>query len=104
LPEAASLSIFAKRNWDCREVAKGLIGVLDAEYQSLRLGNFVALENKWRTRFQLLGKRVQLETTAGSQLGILVDMSFDSLQLRQPDELLIQLVPECVQQIHEVPD
>lgn len=84
LPDATALAALCPAPPDSREVARLLLQQLDREYQFLRGSALASLEMRWRERFGLLGGGVVIEMNDGPPIrGILQNLSFDQLTLRQ---------------------
>jgi BirA family transcriptional regulator, biotin operon repressor / biotin---[acetyl-CoA-carboxylase] ligase len=96
LLQASSLAVFAGRQWSTRDIAKMLILELDTAFQRLLEGDVFTLQASWKDKLALIGKQVDLETATGTQSGQLVDMSFDSLDLRLADDTILCILPEAV--------
>jgi BirA family biotin operon repressor/biotin-[acetyl-CoA-carboxylase] ligase len=102
LPEAGSLVVFSDRRLDRVEIARQLITVLDEGYTRLCAGEAGELEENWRTRFGLLGKRVAAECVGAMHHGRLVELSFDGLELVGDDGHALRLTPETVRHLYEI--
>jgi BirA family biotin operon repressor/biotin-[acetyl-CoA-carboxylase] ligase len=99
LTQGASLAMFAGRDLSCRPLARRLIELLDGEYCSLDQGNLGPLEARWRQRFGLLGKTVQVETAGQALTGRLLNLTFDGLELAVENQGIRRLLPETVKHI-----
>jgi BirA family transcriptional regulator, biotin operon repressor / biotin---[acetyl-CoA-carboxylase] ligase len=99
LPNATSLAAIGGQRHICRDLARQLIIELDLQYQRLYQGNMLPLEQRWQQCIGLLGKQVQLETAAGSQIGQLREITFDQLTLRLPDQTSLRVPPEAVKSL-----
>ena len=98
LTEAASLAVFSDESFDCRQVAGELLVRLEEEYQRLELGDFAALEHRWKKYLGLIGLQVSAECVKETIEGKLLDVSFSGLDLEVRGER-IRLQPEAVRHI-----
>jgi BirA family biotin operon repressor/biotin-[acetyl-CoA-carboxylase] ligase len=101
LPEAGSLASLSGQVFPTSEVARALLRRLDEEYARLAEGREL-LELRWQERLGLLGQDVVLECAEGSHRGRLIGLSFDVVELYQPGDAVLRMVPERVQ--HILPD
>jgi BirA family biotin operon repressor/biotin-[acetyl-CoA-carboxylase] ligase len=99
LTEAASLAVFTGATQPTDDVARRLLGHLDAEYERLCQGDHAALESCWKGRLGLLGKAVVAECHDGCHRGRLVDVGWDGVHLGLPDGGLLRLWPEAVRHL-----
>jgi BirA family transcriptional regulator, biotin operon repressor / biotin---[acetyl-CoA-carboxylase] ligase len=99
LLQGASLAMFAQRQFDCREIARQLIEMLDVEFARLVQGDVAALEDKWTRRLELLGNVVEIEAAPHSLIGRLRALSFGGLTLELPDQSLRSMMPEAVKHV-----
>jgi BirA family biotin operon repressor/biotin-[acetyl-CoA-carboxylase] ligase len=98
LEQAASLALFTGRQHDCEEVARTLIGQLDAEYDRLIQGDVQTLEASWKQRLGLLGAVVVAECADGERCGRLIDVGWNAVQMETSNGLL-RLLPEMVRHL-----
>jgi BirA family transcriptional regulator, biotin operon repressor / biotin---[acetyl-CoA-carboxylase] ligase len=70
---ASSLQVLAGAPLDRSELARALIGRLDAHYDRGLAEGPAALSGPWRARLEPLGRMVRLETAGGPVVGRLVD-------------------------------
>lgn len=97
LPLAGSLAAATGRTFDHLSIAHALIDRLDAEYDLLLCGERATLEAMWTWRLGLLGHEVRAECADGAaHRGRLVALTFDGIELEQPDGTAITLAPETV--------
>jgi BirA family biotin operon repressor/biotin-[acetyl-CoA-carboxylase] ligase len=99
LPLAASLGVLTEQQRDCREVARRLIEVLDAEYDLLRQGDVATLEACWKWRLGLLGKQVVVETARGVERGRLLDVTLAGVEVETAAGGLTTWIPEAVKHL-----
>lgn len=99
LPDATSLACAAGRHLERDAVARVLIQHLDAVYGQLRDGAYAALEAEWQAGLGLLGRPVRAECLAGTQHGLLRELTWDGLILEQPDGTVVRLAPESVRHL-----
>src|SRR6202011_1993964 len=100
LPQAGALAWFTDKPLHCEETARRLIGQLDEEYQRLCQGDLATLEERWKGQVGLLGKSVQLEGHHGVSTGRLRDMTWDGVEVEQPDGSILRLAPETVRHLY----
>ncbi|MDW8265832.1 MAG: biotin--[acetyl-CoA-carboxylase] ligase [Gemmataceae bacterium] len=98
LPLAASLATLTGQARDCDQVARLLLGRLDAAYGRLLEGDLSTLEAAWRRRLGLRGRRVVVETGEGTQLCRLREISWQGLELESAGRRY-RLPPEAVRHI-----
>jgi hypothetical protein len=67
-------------------------------------GEASGLEECWRKRLGLLGKRVTAECVGAMHRGRLVELSFCGLELARDDGPALRLTPETVRHLHELPE
>jgi BirA family biotin operon repressor/biotin-[acetyl-CoA-carboxylase] ligase len=101
LPVAASLEMLSGKNLDRDDVARLLIGQLDAQYDELISGNLDKLESAWTWRLGMLGKQVELECTDQLLPGRLEKLGFDEIVVRTDDGNRQALAPEQIKHIYE---
>lgn len=101
LEQGTSLAIAHGQPFDCDEIARRLISLLDEEYDRLAAGDLATLEACWKWRIGLLGRQVHVECHDADHHGRLREMSFDGLELEQASGALVRLRPELVQHIKE---
>jgi BirA family biotin operon repressor/biotin-[acetyl-CoA-carboxylase] ligase len=99
LPEAASLAVFSGRTHDGRDVARRLIGRLDAHYDALCAGDLATLEACWRERLGLLGEEVVAECPGATHRGRLRRLTWDALVLVGAEGEAMPLRPETVKHL-----
>lgn len=99
LPDAGSLAVFAKRAFDCRQLARLLLERLDEAYARLCAGDVATLEASWRERLGLLNQRVLAECHEGSHRGWLRELGWDGLVLELSHGRTLSLRPEAVRQL-----
>jgi BirA family biotin operon repressor/biotin-[acetyl-CoA-carboxylase] ligase len=99
LEEATSLSLASGKTFDVAMVAQLLIHQLDEEYRRLYAGDLNTLEACWKWRLGLLGKQVTAQCSDSSQVGRLVDVTWQGLVLEQEGGVLCRLVPEAIRQL-----
>jgi BirA family transcriptional regulator, biotin operon repressor / biotin---[acetyl-CoA-carboxylase] ligase len=103
LPDAASLAIVSNAPIDHDAAARALISHLDDEYARLLAGERVAVEADWKWRMGLIGRQVNVERNGSPSItGRIREMSFDRLELKLPDGVIVNIVPETVTQIREL--
>jgi BirA family biotin operon repressor/biotin-[acetyl-CoA-carboxylase] ligase len=99
LPLAGSLTAFTEHRHECGELARLLIGQMDEAYERLCHGDVAGLEDCWKRRLGLLGRRVVIESLDGMRQGYLRTLAFDGLELEQASGKLYRTNPENVRHI-----
>lgn len=108
LPLGASLRCLAPPTLqaslpETAEVAKHLIRELDDCYHSLLAGRWGTLENLWKARLGLVGRRVVAHLPKGVIHGRLLDLSWDAVIMEQDTGAPLQLPPEAIRQLLDSP-
>jgi BirA family biotin operon repressor/biotin-[acetyl-CoA-carboxylase] ligase len=99
LTEAGSLAGFAGRSFDVADLACRLLQRLDYEYALLCRGDFGSLTRRWRERLCLLGRPALVQCADASYSGMLVELTFECVQLQLPTGGTVRLPPEVVKHI-----
>jgi BirA family biotin operon repressor/biotin-[acetyl-CoA-carboxylase] ligase len=96
LPLAGSLVSATGQSFDTRDVARMLLGEMDAEFDLLVQGDFDSLEACWKWRLGLLGREVVAECFDGTRVrGRLVECAFSGVDIDAPGGTK-RLAPEQV--------
>jgi BirA family biotin operon repressor/biotin-[acetyl-CoA-carboxylase] ligase len=96
LPLATSLRLHREGPLDTDDVARLLLGHLDAEYDRLLNGDSAALQACWLSHLGLLGKNVIAECTGGRYEGRLAEATFERVLLDRPGRGPLVLAPEVI--------
>jgi BirA family biotin operon repressor/biotin-[acetyl-CoA-carboxylase] ligase len=101
LPDACSLACFLDEpaSVEVRDVALELIAELDRQYAPLLDQRFSPLEQAWRLRSGLMGRRVTVECQTAKFEGRLRHLSFDCVELDEVEDGRLKLQPEMVKHI-----
>lgn len=99
LTEAAALSHFTERPLPWRQVARQLIGELDAEYDRLCQGDRATLQACWTWHSGLLGKQVHVEGHGASYHGRLREMTWEYVAVELASGQVLRLQPEAVRHV-----
>jgi BirA family biotin operon repressor/biotin-[acetyl-CoA-carboxylase] ligase len=102
LPDAASLASLSGQSPGYEDVAKALIGQLDAQYAGMFDGDLHTLESLWKWRLGLLGKFVIARGPNDQYCGRLLDVTFAGLDLELEGGALVRLPPEGIRNIDVV--
>ncbi len=86
MPPATSLLIHKKEKVDRLRASESLLRSLDRWYETLKAGNYEAIEARLRERSSLIGNTVTVKSGDESVTGTVVDISLiDGLALALPD-------------------
>jgi BirA family biotin operon repressor/biotin-[acetyl-CoA-carboxylase] ligase len=99
LPDATSLALACGGPLDCEEVTRLLVSHLDRAYALMCSGDLRVLEESWRLRLGLHGRRVTAECHDGNRTGVLIDLGFGGLRLVLPGGDVVSLAPESVRHL-----
>ncbi len=103
LADAGSLHMFTGQSYDCKETAHQLIESLDQTYRKLLTDGTCKLEVSWRKHLGLMGKNVLIELAKETKKGVLLEIGFDGLLLKENNNELVILPPEQIQHILSYP-
>lgn len=98
LPDAASMRTVTGREFSIDALARSVVYHLDESYDRLLSGDLSTLESLWQFRLGLLGKPVVAETAAGPRRGLLLDVGFGGVTLRDGVDV-VQLAPEVIRHL-----
>lgn len=99
LPDAASLASLTGKTHAVDAVARSVIHRMDDEYERLLRGDLASLESVWQWRLGLVNKPAVVELATGTRRGLVVDVSFEGLTLKDGAEV-VQFAPESIRHVH----
>ena len=99
LSQGASLAMLTRQRFLCRNMARLLTEMLDADYGRLCQGDVRTLERHWQQRLGLLGKTVEIEATSQQVAGRIRALTFAGLEVEMADHSIRRLLPEVVKHI-----
>jgi BirA family transcriptional regulator, biotin operon repressor / biotin---[acetyl-CoA-carboxylase] ligase len=102
LPLGGSLHTQTGAMPDIDDTARRLIARLDDGYGPLLEGEPGDLQEAWRRHFDLIGKRVRLETVQNQHVGVVRDLTLDAVVVDAGGAGPLCLVPESVRHITAV--
>jgi BirA family biotin operon repressor/biotin-[acetyl-CoA-carboxylase] ligase len=83
--KAVSLSMTTGRPVDRTAFAADLLACFESAYDAFREGGFDALRGDWTSRAALIGRRVEVAGTSGTQAGVCVGIDTDGALLLKSD-------------------
>jgi hypothetical protein len=90
--------MFTRCDLDQTALRHRLLQAMDYYYGTAITGD-LSLQNRWRTRFDLVGKHVAIQTRYGAQSGRLLDLRFDVVSWQVSGGAVGTCPPEDIEHI-----